>query len=56
MEKLSKLFRKYLESILIGSMCILALIAVAASVQHFFTLLSVLILVGVCIYLIWRIK
>ena len=56
MEKLSKWLSEFAESIIVGSIVLLALIAIAVSVQHFFTLLSIAVFVGLGIYLLWRIK
>ncbi len=55
MERLSKckkVFKEYFNSILIGSAVILCMIAVAVSIQHFLTLFSIMVLLGVVIYLV----
>jgi phosphatidylserine synthase len=59
MAKLSKcknVMKDYTTSILTGSAVILGLIAIAVSLQHFLTLMSIAMLVGVLIYFIWRIN
>jgi phosphatidylserine synthase len=48
--------KDYTTSILTGSAVILGLIAIAVSLQHFLTLMSIAMLVGVLIYFIWRIN
>jgi hypothetical protein len=59
MEKSSKFKEfviEYKNSVLIGTSILLGLVALASTVHHVITLTSVLFLVGVCIYLLWRNK
>ena len=59
MEKSSKFKEfviEYKNSVLIGSSILLGLVALASTAHHIITLMSVLFLVGVCIYLLWRNK
>lgn len=59
MVKLSK-FKEFLidyrNSVLIGASILLGLVALASTMHHVITLTSVLFLVGVCMYLLYRSK
>jgi hypothetical protein len=59
MEKSSKFKEfviEYKNSVLIGTSILLGLVALASTVHHVITLTSVLFLVGVCVYLLYRSK
>lgn len=59
MEKSSKFKEfviEYKNSVLIGASILLGLVALASTVHHVITLTSVLFLVGVCVYLLYRSK
>ena len=59
MAKLSKLFKKHAKengvSVLIGSMIMFGLIAVASSFHTFLVLLGVLLFTATALFVIWRI-
>jgi len=56
LSKCNRLLKDYGKSILTGSVVMLMLIAVAVSLQHFLTLLSIAVLCGVATYFIWRLN
>ena len=54
--KFKEFLDEYKQSILIGSSVLLGLVALASTMHHVITLTSVLFLVGVCMYLLYRSK
>ena len=52
--KYKEFFKEYRDSILLGSSIILSLVALASTLHHVITLATVLFLVGVCAYLIFK--
>ena len=51
--KFKSFLKEYKESVLIGSCVLLGLVALASTVHYVITLLTVLFLVGVCMYLLF---
>ena len=56
LSKCKKLLKEYKDTILYSAFAVLGLIAIAATIHHAITLVSVVFLVGVCAYILWSNK
>ena len=54
--KFNEFLSEYKDSVVIGSAILLGLVALASTVHYVITLLTVLFLVGVCMYLLFGSK
>ena len=54
--KFKEFLKEYKNSVLIGASILLGLVALASTVHYVITLLTVLFLVGVCMYLLFGSK
>ena len=54
--KFKEFLSEYKDSVVIGSAILLGLVALASTVHYVITLLTVLFLVGVCVYLLFGSK
>jgi len=56
LSKCKKLLKEYKDTILYSAVAVLGLIAIASTIHHAITVITVVCLIGVCAYILWSKK